>query len=301
MIKAICVGQATYDMTVKTKNIPIPNIRYRYDNKLGCGGGHAANIAYMLAKWGIETSFSGIIGSDNYGQEIKKELDSIRVDTRNIETSYENATEIQVNIINEQTNESTSFTLADKNVFLKKYDFDFSPDLIVTDGFEINASKNIINSYPKAISMLYADALTNNILDLCKKVHFLITTKEFAESATGIKIDYDNPNTLVQVYEKLKDKFDKTQIIITLNSKGALYCINNQIKISPALKVQVVDPNGAGEVFRAAFIYIIANGGDLEKAVKFGNIAAGLSVQKLGARPSIPTFDEVNRLYEQNY
>lgn len=301
MIKAICVGQATYDMTVKTKNIPIPNIRYRYDNKLGCGGGHAANIAYMLAKWGIETSFSGIIGSDNYGQEIKKELDSIRVDTRNIETSYENATEIQVNIINEQTNESTSFTLADKNVFLKKYDFDFSPDLIVTDGFEINASKNIINSYPKAISMLYADALTNNILDLCKKVHFLITTKEFAESATGIKIDYANPNTLVQVYEKLKDKFDKTQIIITLNSKGALYCINNQIKISPALKVQVVDPNGAGEVFRAAFIYIIANGGDLEKAVKFGNIAAGLSVQKLGARPSIPTFDEVNRLYEQNY
>lgn len=301
MIKAICVGQATYDMTVKTKNIPIPNIRYRYDNKLGCGGGHAANIAYMLAKWGIETSFSGIIGSDNYGQEIKKELDSIRVDTRNIETSYENATEIQVNIINEQTNESTSFTLADKNVFLKKYDFDFSPDLIVTDGFEINASKNIINSYPKAISMLYADTLTNNILDLCKKVHFLITTKEFAESATGIKIDYANPNTLVQVYEKLKDKFDKTQIIITLNSKGALYCINNQIKISPALKVQVVDPNGAGEVFRAAFIYIIANGGDLEKAVKFGNIAAGLSVQKLGARPSIPTFDEVNRLYEQNY
>lgn len=301
MIKAICVGQVTYDMTIRTKNIPMPNSYFRYENKLGCGGGHAANIAYMLAKWGIETSFSGIIGSDNYGQEIKKDFDSIRVDTRNLETSYENDTEIQINIINEQNNDLTRFTLADKNVFLKKYDFDFTPDIIITDGFEINASKNIINSYPKAVSMLYADTLTNNIIDLCKKVHFLIATKEFAESATGIKIDYTNSNTLVSIYEKLKERFDKTQIIITLKDKGALYCINNQIKISPALKVQVVDPNGAGEVFRAAFIYTIANGGDLEKAVKFGNIAAGLAVQKLGARPSIPTFDEVNKLYEQNY
>ena len=43
------------------------------------------------------------------------------------------------------------------------------------------------------------------------------------------------------------------------------------------------------------------NGGDVEKAVKYGNIAAGLSVSKVGARLSVPELVEVNKLYEQNY
>ena len=95
--------------------------------------------------------------------------------------------------------------------------------------------------------------------------------------------------------------FRAPDIVITLENQGALYCLNNQIKVSPALKLPVVDTTGAGDIFHGAFCYIIANGGDIEKAVKYGNIAAGLSLSKIGTRLSIPSLEEVEKLYVQNY
>ena len=38
----------------------------------------------------------------------------------------------------------------------------------------------------------------------------------------------------------------------------------------------------------------------LEKAIKYGNIAAGLATRIIGGRLSIPKLDEVNKIYEKN-
>lgn len=301
MIKAICIGHATYDISIKTDNLPKPGQKIRYEHKIGCGGGGAANAAYMLAKWGVEVSFSGVIGNDVFGQRIKKEFEEAKVDTRNLETTYDNDTDLSITFINSTNNERTNYVLADNYTYLKKYEFDFTPDLIVTDGYDVNAAKTILGQYPKAISLLDASILTTSMLDLCKRVNFIICSKEFAESLSGILIDFGQIQTLIQVYEKIKSKYEKAQIVINLGEHGALYCIKNQIKISPALKLENVDASGAGDIFNSAFIYTIANGGDIEKAVKFGNIAAGLSIQKIGTRLSVPKLDEVTKLYEKNY
>ena len=44
----------------------------------------------------------------------------------------------------------------------------------------------------------------------------------------------------------------------------------------------------------------MAAGFDLEKTIKYANIAAGLSTQYIGTRKAIPKLDEVTRLYEKN-
>ena len=126
-------------------------------------------------------------------------------------------------------------------------------------------------------------------------------TKEFAEAASSLKMDFQHTETLVNVYQKLKKRYSRTEIIITLGENGVLYCANNQIKISPILKVDTIDTYGAGAIFRAAFTHAIAASGDLEKAVKFGTIAAALSTTSYGAKTAIPTIEEINKLYEQNY
>ena len=38
-----------------------------------------------------------------------------------------------------------------------------------------------------------------------------------------------------------------------------------------------------------------------EKAVKMGCITAGLAATQLGAVDSIPTLEEIKKIYEQNY
>ena len=151
------------------------------------------------------------------------------------------------------------------------------------------------------LSVLDASIVTSAVADLLRKVKYAVCSQEFAESLTGIKIDYQDPESMIKVYQVMKKKHLKTEFVVTLGERGALYCINNQIKVSPSLKVNAIDTHGCGDVFRAAFAYTLANGGDVEKAVKMGNIAAGLAATKYGAREAIPSLEEITNIYEQSY
>lgn len=301
MLKAICVGRVCYDINLVVDKMPTEGSVTEFFEKQGCGGGAASNIAYCLAKWGVGTAIAGVIGNDPNGTRIKKEFESMHMDTRYLEPSYDNDTPISVNIINKTTGEHTTYNISDKYVGLKKCDFDFTPDLIVVDGYDVNQAKVTLDRFPNAITVLDATIMTKSVVELIRKVKYAVLTQEFAEMVTGIKIDFQDSSTLVNIYQKLKKRYLNTEFIVTLGSKGALYSINQQIKVSPSLKVEVVDKNGSGNIFRAAVAYTLANGGDVEKAVKMGCIASGLSLTKFGARTSIPTLEDIKNTYEQNY
>jgi sugar/nucleoside kinase (ribokinase family) len=68
----------------------------------------------------------------------------------------------------------------------------------------------------------------------------------------------------------------------------------------PALKVEAKDTTGAGDIFHGAFVYGLSKGFDIEKIVKYANIAAGISVTRIGARQSIPGLNEVEAEYLKN-
>ncbi len=299
MIKVICIGHASYDMYVKVDEFPKENDKLRFVNKIACGGGPASNAAYLLGKWGASSTFAGVVGNDVFGNRIKKELESVGVDTRYMETSFEKDTTISLVIVNSKNASRTVINVADEYVKLKKFDFDFQPDLILVDGHDHYASKSTIERFPKAISVVDADRYTKDIEDICMKVNYIVCSKAFAEAATKMSIDYNNTSTLVNVYDELRNKYDHQNIVVTLEEHGAMYMVDNQIKISPALKVDAVDTTGAGDIFHGAFCYGIANGYPLEKAIKYGNIAAGLSCQTMGARLSVPKLDDVVKIYEK--
>ena len=65
----------------------------------------------------------------------------------------------------------------------------------------------------------------------------------------------------------------------------------------PSIKVKALDSTGAGDIFHGAFVYGIAKGFDLEKAVRYANLAGAISVTRIGGRYSIPSLDEM----EENY
>ena len=299
MIKTLSIGHAAYDIYVQVDEFPKENTKTRFVNKVGCGGGDASNVAYMLAKWGLGSTFAGTIGNDAFGNRIRKEFESVGVDTRYIETTYDKDTTISFVIVDNKTGNSTLLNVADEYVKLKKFDFDFQPDLIIVDGHDPYASKSTIERFPKAITICSAQRYVQDVIDTIKLCNYVICSKDFAESATGITIDYNNTSTLVNMYDALRKKFDRQIIIVTLESHGALYEIDNQIKVSPGLLVKPVDTTGAGQIFHGAFAYAIAQKFSVEQAVRFSNIAAGLSTQLVGARISIPKLQDVQKIYEQ--
>lgn len=300
-MKILVIGHSSYDISCPVEEYPVENTKYRLTENAMCGGGPAGNAAYLLGKWGIDTYYAGVVGSDDYGTKIKKEFESVGVHTDFLETNYEKPTSISFIMINKKNGSRTLFNIAGERPQMKKYDFNMDPDVILIDGHEFTASMNAINKYPNAITIIDAGRITPELTELCKYCKYVVASKGFAETQTKMKFDFSNPNSLVQIYTQLKNKYSRSEVVITLEDKGALYAVNNEIKIMPGLKVQAVDTTGAGDIFHGAFTYAIAKGYDIEKSVRYANITAGLSVQKLGARFSIPTLVEVTNYYNEKF
>lgn len=301
MLKAICLGRITYEIDLPVELMPKEGSVNEFFDKQGNVGGEAAVIGCCLARWGIGVSVAGVLGNDVFGTRIRKEFEKNRIDLRYIEPSYDNDTPLSIVISDKSVKQDTVLNLSDKFVSLKKCDFDFTPDIICVDGYDSVQAKNLLERFPKCPSVLYANIISSSVIELLKKAKYAVCTREFAESVGGIRIDSQEPATLVKLYQSLKKKYLNTEFVVTLGDRGALYCINNQIKMSPSLKVEVLDTYGCGSIFRAMFAHTIVSGGDIEKAVKMACIAAGLGATKVGAVNSIPTLEEIKKLYEQNY
>ena len=301
MIKAICLGRTTFDINLSLPQAPVEGSTNEFFDSVGNIGGSAAIMALCLSKWGINASLATVLGNDVNGTRVRKELDRAHIDTRYIEPSYEIDTPLSVIINNQSNHRNTIYNITAKYIGLKKCDFDFTPELICIDGYDSVQAKNLLERFPKSLTVLDATIPTAPVFELVKKAKYAVCSKEFAEIASGERIDFQQPETLVNVYQKLKKKYLNTEFVVTLGERGALYSINNQIKITPALKTEVLDTHGCGQIFRAAFAHTLVLGGDIEKATKIGCIAAGLATTKVGAAESIPTLEEITNIYEQNY
>jgi len=83
------------------------------------------------------------------------------------------------------------------------------------------------------------------------------------------------------------------KVIITLGAQGSLFANGMGYQHFPAPKVKAVDTTAAGDTFVGGFAAALAAGKTEAEAIRFGQIAAALSVTRAGAQPSIPTTSDV--------
>ena len=294
-MKIMCVGQSTYDITLSLESYPIENKKVRVKDKVECGGGSASNCAYLLAKWGVDTYFAGVIGNDYYGKKILNEYLDVGVNTKYLQIKDDIATTSSYIIANTSIGSRTILTSRDANIKMDSVIIDDEFDYILFDGYEKEFSLELIKKNPKAITILDAGSVKEATIDLAYIVDYVVCSHDFAEEFSGVKIDYENLETIKNAYDKLKEKFGH-DVIITLESKGC-FTYYDGYKLIPSIEVKAIDSTGAGDIFHGAFVYAISNGFDLKKTLLFSNITGALSVLKVGSRVSIPSLAEVINKY----
>ena len=298
-MKIVCVGHATYDITLPVSEYPKENYKHRIQKKIECGGGPAANAAYLLAKWKEDVAFVGIVGNDYYGQTIIKELNTIGVNTEYVEKNSSASTDTSYIIINDSNGSRTILTSKTKVFPTLSNPTDITDaEYILIDGEHNETAKEVILRNPKAISILDAGKCTKEVANLGTIVNYIVCSKEFAEKFTDTIINDDNSN-IISVYNKLKSIYNNQIIIITLEGKGSFTQIDGKYQIIPSIKVKAVDSTGAGDIFHGAFVYFLAQGNDLAKTIKLSSITSAISVTRIGSRYSIPTLEEVLNTYSK--
>ena len=293
MKKYMCIGHAAYDITLPVSKFPIENTKMRITPGVECGGGAAANAAYLLSKWGMDTYFVGVVGNDLYGERVKKEFTDIGTNIDYLETANDFNTTTSYILANSSNGSRTIIVSRNKDHGVRNLDLNIKPDVILVDGEELEISKRVLIDNSTCISVLDAGNLKEPIVELCKYVKYLVCSKDFAEEYTNKKIDCSDINTLIEIHKELSDEFKNT-VVITLEGYGSFAKIDNIYKIIPTLKVEhPVDSTGAGDIFHGAFTYFISNGYSLEETLKLSNIAGALSVMKLGGKNSMPELSDV--------
>ncbi len=296
-MKVLCIGNVAYDITIPVEEYPKENTKNRVDKRIECGGGPASNAAYLLGKWGIDVSFAGVLGDDEFGKRIIKEFQDVKVNLDFLQVDKNSKTTASFIIANKANGSRTVLSYREPTMELDEINLDFTPDIILIDGQEEVASRKIIEKYSNAISVIDAGRATEKVINLSKIVDYVVCSKRFAEEVTGLQVDYDNKQTLLDIYQALRQEFSG-EIVITLEDKGSLYCQDGVVKIMPAPKVKAIDSTGAGDIFHGAFIYGLVKKWDIAKICKLSNIAGALSVTRLGGRKSVFSKEEIKAFYE---
>lgn len=299
-MKVLCIGESCIEITCPIDSFIGENSKVRIIDRIESGGGVAGNIAYLLGKWGVEVFIASMVGSDDAASKIKKDYENIGVKTDFMETSYDKPTSTSIVLQNKASKSKTILDLTN-NTALKKYAFNIEPDIIITDANDYSASLAAFDKYPKSISVLALDSLTNEALEMGKYVNYIIVNQDVAEKISNSKVDFNNSSSIVNIYNYLKQRYLKSEIVITLGERGCVYSINNQVKIMPPVKVDVVDTNGAGAIFVGALMYGIGRNFGFEKSLCYASIAASLSTTKLSSRLSIPSLTEVSNYYDTKF
>ena len=298
-MKVLCIGSASYDISILTDGFPNENIKYRLNKKIECPGGSALTAALLLGLWDVDVYYSGIIGNDIYSESIINETKKNNVNTKFTVKASNIETPKSFILINKENASRTLFNVFPNIKLQSPLNYDCEPDIILMDGDYSALSLSAIQKYPNAIKIIEASKITEEVTTLCRISDYIICSKEFAELITKERINYKEPNSLKNVLNKLSSYF-KGQIIVTQEEKGCLYKVEDKIKMMSGLKVFASDTTGAGDIFLGAFTYGLTKKLPLEKCLKIANIAAGLSVKKIGSSYSIPEVEEVYKIYEKN-
>ena len=291
-MRAICVGHSTFDTTLPMNEYPVENTKNRVEKHIECGGGPASNGAYLLQKWGMPTTICSVVGNDYYGDRIIDDFIQVGADIRYLEKMKDHFTDSSYIIANMGNGSRTIITSKDAKVRKLSQDVLDKCDVILIDGEHPETAHQVLDNNPDAISVIDASRVNDDTKALCKKVKYVVCSHEFAEDFTDKNLNYDDIDLLTEVHKELADYF-KTNIIITLESKGSFTIIDGEYKIIPSIKVKALDSTGAGDIFHGAFTYFIGMGYSLYEAIRLSSITAAISVTRIGSRFSIPTLEEV--------
>lgn len=107
-----------------------------------------------------------------------------------------------------------------------------------------------------------------------KNVDIVFANESEAEALTGKKTE--------QALEEISRMCEL--VIVKLGEKGSLIKKGKEVYRIPAYKANIINTNGAGDMYAAGILYSISKNLDLENAGKIASYAASLVVGKEGAR-----------------
>ncbi|MBI3675036.1 MAG: ribokinase [Proteobacteria bacterium] len=300
MGRVLVAGSLVMDVVAGADRFPQPGETILGTSLGFYPGGKGANQALAAARSGAQTLLIGRTGKDAFGAQLREFLSGNGMDLRHVQAG-EGHTGVGLIVLAQSDNSIVMVPGA--NSLLTPDDLSAvaieSSDIVVAQ-LEIplatvdtlfrraraRQAMTIFNAAP-------AIAVSRDLLALAD---VLVVNEIELELLAGRKIVLGT--NLGDVFESLAQVRTHPEQIVcaTLGARGFAALSGKDRIAMEGRKVPVADTTGAGDCFVGALAARLSQGAPVAGALGFANAAASLCVQRMGAGPSMPARDEVERV-----
>lgn len=298
MSKITVVGSLSTDFVVSADKRPEIGETVTGNDFKTTFGGKGANQAVAAARLGSQVNMIGTVGTDLFGQEIIANLKNNQINTDNVEsvTGLPSGS-AHITVVDGDNSivyiPGANDAITEKQLINALRTIEESDVVILQNETPLEIIERLIDvCFQKGIQTIYNPAPAKQIKqETIEKVSFL----------TPNESEYNVLFPQLSISEGLKKYPNK--LIVTMGSKGVYFNDGSKEVQVPSYLVQPVDTTGAGDTFNGAFGVALTSGLDMESSIRFGNLAAALSIQTFGAQGGMPTLAEMkgSAFYEKEW
>ena len=291
----LVIGSLNADLVVRSPRFPQPGETISGGDLLTIPGGKGANQAVAAARQGTNVAMVGRVGKDNFAPFLVENLNVNHVNTMHV--AQDNAATGTAIIIVDANGQNSIVLSPGANGKVDFHDIDSAPDAkILLLQFEIpmDSVLHAAKRYKaKGTTVILNPAPARQIPEeLLTLIDILVPNESELSLLTNMPVT-DIKSAELAAQEILK-RGVKT-VIVTMGSKGALLVTDAQVKQVDTYNVEVVDTTAAGDAFIGGFASAMLHSKSLEESVRYGCACGALATTKLGAQPSLPTKEEVEK------
>jgi len=305
MKKIVVIGSSNVDLIMKMEHIPGKGETVTDADFFQVYGGKGANQAVAAARAGGNVAFVTCVGEDAYTPQMVRSYKNENIDTRFVFQESGIASGYALIMIGGDGDNCISVAPG-ANYLLTPQKIDEALPVIdeaamIVMQYEIpeETIKYVIDlANLKMIPVLWNCAPARAFDSLyIPKINILVLNEVEAGFLAGIPVE--NEADAENAAQKLVDS-GVEKVIITLGSKGAFVVTKTEKVMIPAFKVDAVDTTAAGDTFCGTFAVAQAEEKSLKDSLLFASAAAAISVTRMGAQPSAPTRDEIDKFLAEN-
>ncbi len=293
-MKALVVGDAGYDITVRVARRPAADEKAVALEHVRHAGGVAANTAVALVRLGARCELVASVGDDEFGRQVARDLAQAGVDLTRLARRTGESTYYSVSIVDRSGEKAL---------------------VIVPDGRLYPGSDQLPKAWPSTAAWLHtvpydpdqAAAWTALASQAGVAVSIDLEPATFeARGLAPLHACLRGADTVIvnaraaaalggeQSARTVLFDLGVSTVVLTSGSDGVVLSQpgNRTLEIKPP-EVDVVDTTGAGDAFAGAYIYGRLTGLAVDEAARLGCIAGALACRRLGAQAGLPSRDDI--------
>jgi len=261
-----------------------------------------------VANLGVNSSFIGVVGDDEFGELLINRLNRDGVDTRCIRVAKGYTTGIAFVMYYSSGERKFVFHLRhsaagqlspddvkEEYISGAKFLHVMGSSLAINESCRESCYRAVEIAKKSGVAVTFDPNLRPELLDvetirrICEPVIkaslVVLPSKDEATTLTGTADPLEAGMRIINMGPKIA--------VIKMGSDGALAITREETLFEPSFEVEEVDPTGAGDMYDAAFIYGLLKRWPMQRIMEFASAAGAIKVTRFGPMEGPSSVNEI--------